>query len=162
MFSIEEVSVSEIVADLNLNEMNKIAVWIGLLCFFLIVSCSVKPEPIAFGQDHCDYCKMSIADPKFGAELVTDKGKIFKFDALECMVPYLQENNDTEYAYILAIAYDEPGELKPVSDLTFAFSDEFNSPMGGNVAGLSQAAALAEGLEPMNWQEIKNHSFKNH
>ncbi len=142
--------------------MNKIVVWIGTLCVFLLVGCGVKPEPIAFGEDHCTYCRMTIADPKFGAELVSDKGRIFKFDALECMVPYLQENNDTEYAYILAIAYDEPGELKSVSDLTFAFSENFNSPMGGNVAGLSQAAALEEGLEPLGWQDIKNHSFKNH
>lgn len=148
--------------DLIQKKMNKIAVWIGTLCVFLIVSCSVKPEPIAFGEDHCDYCRMSIADPKFGGELVTDKGKIFKFDALECMVPYLQENEETEYAYILAIAYDEPGELKPVDDLTFAFSEAYNSPMGGNLAALSQAAALDEDLEPLKWQEIKSHSFKNH
>lgn len=144
------------------KDMNKIAVWIGTFCVFLLIGCGVKPEPIAFGEDHCDYCRMTIADPKFGAELVTDKGRIFKFDALECMVPYLQENNDTEYAYILAVAYDEPGELKPVGDLAFAFSEDFNSPMGGNLAGLSQLAARQEGLELLDWQEIKNHSFKSH
>ncbi len=142
--------------------MNKVTGWIGIVCLFLFVGCEVKPEPIVFGEDHCSYCKMSIADPKFGAELVTDKGRIFKFDALECMVPYLQENDEVEYAHILAIAYDEPGELKPVKDLKFVFSEDFKSPMGGNIAGLNPPAALEEGLEPLDWQDIKSHVFKNH
>lgn len=127
-----------------------------------MIGCGIKPEPIAFGKDHCTYCRMNIADPKFGAELVTDKGRIFKFDALECMVPYLQENSDTEYAYIMAIAYDEPGELKPVENLKFVFSENFKSPMGGNIAGLNETAPLEEGMEPFDWQKIKDHSFKNH
>ena len=147
---------------LKLNGMNKIACRSWILCVFLLVGCSAQPEPIAFGEDHCSYCRMNIADPKFGAELVTDKGKVFKFDALECMVPYLQENSDTEYAHILAIAYDEPGELKPVAHLKFAFSENYKSPMGGNLAALSPSAPLGEGLEPLDWQKVKAHPFKNH
>src|SRR5690554_56647 len=142
--------------------MNKITSWIGTLCLVVLVGCSVKPEAIVFGQDHCTYCRMSIADPKFGAELVTDKGKVLKFDALECMIPYFQENNDTEYAHILAIAYDEPGELKPVASLKFAFSENFTSPMGGNLAALSSSTLLEDGLSPVDWEEIKTHVFKNH
>lgn len=142
--------------------MNRLAAWIGLAGVVLLAGCGVKPEPIVFGEDHCTYCRMSIADPKFGAELVTDKGRVYKFDALECMVPYLQENSDTQYAHILAIAFDEPGELKPVQNLKFAISEEFNSPMGGNVAALSQAAPLEEGMESLGWQEVKSHSFENH
>ncbi|HLW19622.1 MAG TPA: hypothetical protein VKX33_04830 [Cyclobacteriaceae bacterium] len=142
--------------------MNKIAVWTGIICVFLLLGCDVNPEPIAFGEDHCTYCRMNIADPKFGAELVTDKGKVFKFDALECMVPYFQENSEVEYSHILAIAYDEPGELKPVMDLKFAFSDNYKSPMGGNLAALKQSTLVEDGLEPLDWQAIKNHSFKNH
>src|SRR5690554_4470874 len=98
---------------------------VGLVSVILLASCGVKPEPIAFGEDHCTHCRMNIADPKFGAELVTDKGRVYKFDALECMVPYLQENSSTEYAHVLAIAYDEPGELRPVDDLHFVFSENF-------------------------------------
>lgn len=142
--------------------MNKIISLIGVVCVVVLVGCGVKPEPLVFGEDHCSHCRMSIADPKFGAELVTDKGKVFKFDALECMVPYLQQNSDTEYAHILAIAYDEPGELKPVASLKFAFSESYKSPMGGNLAALNQSASVEEGLEPLDWQELKSHSFNNH
>src|SRR5690554_4557035 len=142
--------------------MNKITSWIGTLCLVVLVGCSVRPEPIVFGEDHCTYCRMSIADPKFGAELVTDKGKVLKFDALECMVPYLQENNDNDYAHVLAIAYDEPGELMPVANLKFAFSDNFSSPMGGNLAALIQSATVEEGIPILDWEDVKSHNFKNH
>jgi copper chaperone NosL len=142
--------------------MNKIISLIGVVCVVVLVGCGVKPEPIVFGEDHCTHCRMSIADPKFGAELVTDKGKVFKFDALECMVPYLQENSDTEYAHILAIAYDEPGELKPVANLKFVFSESYKSPMGGNLAALNQSASMEGGPELLDWQELKSHSFDNH
>jgi copper chaperone NosL len=131
--------------------MNKIAIWMGTFCLLLLVSCGVKPEPIAFGEDHCTHCRMSIADPKFGAELVTNKG----------MVPYLQENSKEEYAHILAVSYDEPGQLKPVDDLRFVFSENYKSPMGGNVAAFDQNSALEEGLERLDWQQLKDHPFKN-
>jgi len=142
--------------------MNKTPLWIVALCIFIMVSCSVKPEPIAFGEDHCTYCRMNIADPKFGAELVTAKGKVFKFDAVECMVPYLQKNSAVDYSHVLAIAYDEPGELKPVANLKFAFSDRYKSPMGGNLAALHQSTLMEDGLESLDWQQIKVHSFKKH
>lgn len=133
--------------------------WISLV---FVTSCGVKPEPIVFGEDHCTHCRMSIADPKFGAQLVTDKGKVYKFDAIECMVPYLQANDDINYAHILAVAYDEPGELKPVSELKFVFSENYKSPMGGNVAALNSGAAVEDGLHPMAWHELEKHSFNDH
>lgn len=142
--------------------MNRITTWIGTLCILLLVSCGVKPEPIAFGEDHCTHCRMNIADPKFGAELVTDKGRVFKFDALECMVPYLQENSNEEYAHILAISYDEPGQLKPVADLKFVFSENYKSPMGGNVAAFDLNTSLEDGSEHLDWQQLKDHPFQKH
>lgn len=142
--------------------MNKVAIWIALVGLVVMTSCGVRPEPIVFGEDHCSHCRMSIADPKFGAELVTDKGKVYKFDAIECMVPFLQSNSDATYAHVLAIAYDEPGELKSVSDLKFVFSEDYKSPMGGNIAALNSTTALEDGLEPLDWHEVENHPFNDH
>ncbi len=51
-------------------------------------SCSSQPEPIKTGRDSCTYCKMTISDVRFGAELVTNTGKIYKFDDIKCLTDY--------------------------------------------------------------------------
>jgi len=122
--------------------------------FFLtvMISCAVKPEPIAFGEDHCTYCKMGIVDPKYGGELVTTKGKIYKFDALECLVPYL-EQSDQSFAFTLGIAYDQPKKLVAVDSLHFVISGDYNSPMGANLAAFSEPRPSEEVLD---WTGLKS------
>src|SRR5690554_1780326 len=126
--------------------------WVAL--FLIMFGCKIKPEPIVFGEDHCSYCKMSIADPKFGAELVTNKGKIYKFDAMECMVPYIEENQG-EFAFIMGIAHDKPGSLVSVDSLHFVISEHINSPMGGNIGGFLSEFPVGEEL--MSWEELRVH-----
>lgn len=65
----------------------------GLGVFLLVVGgsfgvwgCSGKPQEIAYGQDTCAFCQMGISDPRFAAEIVTKKGRVYKFDSIECMI----------------------------------------------------------------------------
>ncbi len=119
----------------------------------VLSSCSVEPESINFGKDYCVSCKMMIADPKYGAELVTDKGRVYKFDAIECMLPYMKENSDTEFSYIMAIAYDKPKSLENVESLYFVKNKHFKSPMGKNLAAF---ANQPKEFESTNWIQLKN------
>jgi copper chaperone NosL len=132
-----------------------------LIPILLLARCGVNPEPIAFGNDYCSSCKMSIVDPKFGGELVTSKGKVFKFDAMECMVHYMHEQEETDYAHVLGIAYDVPGELHPVDNLQFVISEEYNSPMGASLAGFREAPPSNNNHEIHNWQSLINHLSNN-
>ena len=59
-----------------------------LLIGLAMLGCSAKPEPLVFGKDACYTCKMTLVDSKYGAELVTQKGKIYKFDDLNCMLNF--------------------------------------------------------------------------
>lgn len=121
----------------------------------VLIACSVEPEAINFGNDHCVSCKMMISDPKYGAELVTDKGRIYKFDAIECMIPYLKENPETKFSYIMAVAYDEPKKLKKVEELHFVKNEHFKSPMGKNLAAF---AKQPKEFESLDWKQL-NKSF---
>ena len=55
---------------------------------FLLIGCNPKAEKINLGKDQCAECKMTIADPKFGAEIVTKKGKVYKFDDTHCIAVF--------------------------------------------------------------------------
>jgi copper chaperone NosL len=124
--------------------------FLTMLCIFS--ACSVEPETIDFGNDHCVYCKMTISDPKYGAELVTDKGRVYKFDAIECMIPYMEENPDNEFSHVMAIAFDEPKSLKNVAHLYFVQNEHFKSPMGKNLAAFT---SQPEEFNTINWEQLK-------
>ena len=87
--------------------------WLSFFMVIAMFSCTPESKPIAYGEDKCEFCRMSIVDQRFGCEIMTSKGKALKFDAVECMVNYIDENveDETTVKLILTNTYDAPGEL---------------------------------------------------
>ncbi len=103
--------------------------------------------PIHYGQDQCDYCRMTIADEHFSAQLVTHKGKNYKFDAIECMIWFLEEGRtDTSAVHTMKVAdYSHPGEMLDAPQAVYLISPEIKSPMGANLAAFPDKT-MAEGF----------------
>ena len=107
-----------------------------LLTFIAVLAiagaCKSESKPIIYGEDKCEFCRMSIVDQQFGCEVVTKKGKVFKFDAVECMVNYLDQKqlDESAYAMILTNAYDAPGKLIDATACNYLQSENMPSPMG--------------------------------
>jgi copper chaperone NosL len=104
--------------------------------WFVLVACSVKPEPINYGKDNCHLCKMTIMDKKFGAEVVTVKGKVYKFDDVNCMVNFLNSGflEERDVAYRLVVDYSRPGHLIAADEAFYIKSPDIRSPMASQVA----------------------------
>lgn len=126
-----------------------------LIGFCLWSSCSVSPKPINYNIDQCSACKMIIVDERFGAELVTKKGKVFKFDAIECLIPEVIQNSEDNYAHILVTDYLNPPELIDATSSIYLISKKRPSPMGGNLSAYStkDTAQDQEGAW-YNWQDL--------
>ena len=61
----------------DVKSISKKTIPVVVTIFILFLSsCSAKPEPFNYGKDICADCSMTIMDPKFGAQIITDKGKI--------------------------------------------------------------------------------------
>lgn len=120
------------------------------LAFFVlafgIVSCTVEPEPLAYGHDACHTCKMTLVDKKFGAELVTKKGKVFKFDDVNCMLTYYNsgEVQPSDFAFKLVVDFTEPTKLIDASDAFYLKSSEIRSPMASGIAVVSTKDKMDE------------------
>lgn len=134
----------------------------------LLLGCNPKSEKINLGKDQCAECKMTIADPKFGAEIVTKKGKVYKFDDTHCIAIFL-ERRGVELGNIhqtLFVRYDKPGEFIDVRSAEFVVSSQFKSPMGGNaaafinVAEANKKSAEIEGSRVTNWATLYNILIK--
>lgn len=97
-------------------------------------ACNTEPVKINYGKDICDFCKMTIMDKKFGAELINKKGKTLKFDSGECMVSYMKADKNFEATQILIVNYVNPEELIDAEKSFFLHGGNVNSPMGGQLA----------------------------
>jgi len=107
------------------------------LILFLFQACSVKPKPIEYGHDACDYCRMTIVESTHGAEMVTTKGKVYKYDAIECLVKHKVEFDQAEIKFLLMTDFSQPETLIPVESGTIIRSEAIPSPMGGFLSGFA-------------------------
>lgn len=135
------------------------AVTAFLLPLFLFTSCTTKPEPFQQGKDVCSFCKMDIGDTRYGGELITKKGRIYKFDDLHCMIAFLRSASVEEkaIAQFLVINFQKPNTFLEADKAGFVISPVLKSPMGGNAAGFETkeaAIAFAQGkqAEILDWQ----------
>ncbi len=108
-----------------------------LLLLMTINSCSVQPEPIQYGHDECSYCKMTIVDKAHSAQLVTKKGKQYKYDAVECLVWNINEFPEIAENSILLVAdYQNPGNMLSAGQASYIISTGIKSPMGANLSAV--------------------------
>lgn len=102
----------------------------------LMASCSVEPKPIKIGKDACFFCKMGVMDKRFGAELISKKGKVYKFDDLHCLMEFTKEaivkNTDIQAMYL--VDYEDPHGFIELQKAFLFKSEVFRSPMGSNIA----------------------------
>jgi copper chaperone NosL len=122
--------------------MNKIHYFFCASILFLILitisSCNINPEPIQYGHDECSFCKMTIIDKAHAAQLVTKKGKQFKYDAIECMVWNVNEVPALAEKSILLVAdYLGPGTMLPAEKASYIVSNHIKSPMGANLSAVA-------------------------
>ena len=140
------------------------AMAIAMVAGLQIISCTNKgPVEINYGQDQCDYCKMTIADKKFGAELVTSKGKIYKFDSIECLAAYRYTSSISaeQIHSMLVTDFGYPGSFLNVDNAQIIASERQKSPMGMGLVAVAtklEAEKLIEvvGGKVCSWDQVLN------
>ncbi len=137
---------------------------ISIVSLFLLSACSSDgPEPFNLGKEPCSYCSMTISDPHFGAEIITAKGKVYKFDDMHCFSEFLKEKNiqKADIKNIYAVNFCGNHKLtKADENLLLYKTDLLHSPMNGNIAAFDNRDSLAvimnkyPGGMPLNWDEL--------
>ena len=127
-----------------------------------VVGCKIAPQPIAFGTDTCHFCHMTIVDRQHACELVTGKGKAFKFDAVECLAHHLIDTEIGPRALLLVSDFNRPGTLIGAGEATFLVSENLPSPMGAFLTAFASAEAGKQaqaeyGGTLYDWQDLQQH-----
>ena len=132
-----------------------------VVSLLVLTSCNIGPKAIVYGNDGCHFCKMTIVDKVHAAEIVTKKGKIYTFDATECMVNFQKEFDTLEIKLYLSNNYNEPEALIDATKATFLISKNIPSPMGAYLSAFkTKNEALMvqseKGGTLYSWQELLN------
>ena len=135
------------------------------LVLLTAAGCSREPKAIAFNTDACEYCGMTISNERYGAALVTSKGRTLKFDSIECMVESQMEGEHfagtSVHAYYV-VTYESRGMLFDASNATYLVSQGMPSPMGANLTAFStREDALhvqhVKSGELLDWDGVKQY-----
>jgi copper chaperone NosL len=131
--------------------------------FLTLLCCNVSPQAIDYGNDACHYCKMTIVDKIHAAEIVTNKGKVYKFDASECMINFLDDfENPSEIKLYLTNHYKEAEKLIDATKAMFLISENLPSPMGAFLTAFktkedAQKFQQEKGGTLYTWSELLKH-----
>ena len=133
-----------------------------IVLLLLFTNCNVKPKPIDYGNDGCHFCSMTIVDKVHAAEIVTKKGKVYKFDATECMVNFIADFDASEIELHLSNNYTEPETLIDATRATFLISENIPSPMGAFLSAFKNKADAKKfqdekGGELYSWTQLLSH-----
>jgi copper chaperone NosL len=104
---------------------------------------------------------MLITDNKYGAEIVSDKGKTYKFDSIECLIGFALVKNLTgnqTHDFIVS-DFSNPGNFTDARNANYVHNDNFRSPMGLNVSAFGDKAKFDKfisdnGGHSLAWVEV--------
>ncbi len=145
---------------LNRFKKTNISAALLILVSVTLFSCnSNEPKPIKLNSDTCDFCKMTISNGKFASELVTKKGRYYKFDDVSCMIKYTKSNSDLAEAKLFVNNYSNENQFISVEKGFYLLGGSLNAPMGGKVAAFDSDKNATHlltqfGAEKTTWKVI--------
>ena len=133
-----------------------------ILITLILSSCGENgPQNIKLNIDDCDFCRMTISDGKFGAEIITKKGRAHVFDDLNCMISFLHENDANNIRDYYVCDFQEVNHLINATTAWYVTHQDVRSPMGGNTAAFSsrqaaEAFATQYGATAIDWKSVSS------
>ena len=129
------------------------------LALALLLGCQRGPRPLAAGTDACEFCRMTVSDVRFGAEIVSNTGRVHTFDAIECLASFYLDaaaRDDVRGVYVTDF---ESGRLLAADSALLLRGGSLRSPMGRSLAAFAPAVgegALVQryGGSVLRWSQV--------
>lgn len=125
----------------------------SLLTFF---SCQENgPKYFALQKDQCDNCKMTITDLQYATQLITEKGRVYKFDDISCMTMYENSEPDKEAKSKKYVIDFPTKKFVELSKATLIKGGSIKSPMGGNTQAYENKETAEKAAKKLGASVIK-------
>jgi copper chaperone NosL len=131
-----------------------------IILFFLFSCVNDKPQKIELNKDVCDYCKMVISDLKFASEIITKKGKVYKFDDYKCLRAFYKEHKD-KIRKVYLVPCENDRILIPSEKAFILKSENIKGPMGGEYIAFEDENKAFEMRKLLGGKIMKFEEFIN-
>ena len=131
---------------------------------FLLVAaaCGASgPRPLAYGTENCAHCHMTLADPRFSAELLTTTGRGIPFDDVGCLATFIASNGipADQVRSLWVSEFLPPHALREASSAVFLRNDSLHTPMDYGIVALApgpraDSLRAALGGELLSWDRV--------
>jgi nitrous oxidase accessory protein len=143
--------------------MNRLASG-ALVLLLALVACADGPREVIAGAEECAHCRMLASDERFTSQLLSERGRHYIFDSIECMVEFLDAEEvlpESDIRSLWVTDFADPGSWVEVAHATFLHSDEIRSPMGMNLSAFesperAREARDAFGGEILDWEGVRS------
>lgn len=125
----------------------------------LLPGCKSEPEPLGYGKDNCAGCTMTLTDPHYGCEYITTKGKVFKFDDMNCMIGFLRKAPASGKP--LLIDFNSPNHFLDADKAVILKHQNLRSPMNSHLGAFTSRETadainkeLGSGGKILSWSQV--------
>jgi copper chaperone NosL len=117
----------------------------GIVMLVMLASCQKnRGEAVAIEpNDMCAYCRMSISEKRYAAELIADDGQTFKFDDIGCMANFIKQKRSNAPVSASFVMDFERREWLPAESASYVQSSEFKTPMNGGIVAFKEQSSAA-------------------
>lgn len=133
----------------------------GLLAGWVIA----QPRPLQVGVDHCPYCNMTVIDGRFAAQLITPLGRVYHYDAIECLADHLNGHGpplpEVSQLFAADFAASSATEARylPVEVLLFLHHPRIRTPMGGGLVAFTERAEAEVFITERRLRDVQRLSW---
>ncbi len=118
----------------------------GVALLVVLAQCGQgASEPVSIeANDMCAFCRMSISEKRYAAELIDDDGQAFKFDDIGCMANFIKQRRNNASSHATFVMDFDRREWLKAETAFYVHSSELKTPMnGGIIAFTDQSSADA-------------------
>lgn len=135
-----------------------------LAAVLFLPGCDNGPVAIEYGRDECAVCKMILVDSRYGTEFITGKGKVHKFDDVNCLVEFMARD-DAPAGRGLVIDFKRVNHFLDVDQAVYLKHPGLRTPMGSGIAcfvdkdaALAVDSELGGGGTLIGWEDVKRET----
>lgn len=99
------------------------------------------PRDVIVNEDACAYCRMTVVDPRYAAEVVTSTGRVHVFDSVDCLASYVRAAEAGTVATVWVTDANRPGTFIEADKAGFLVDAQLKGPMGRSIAFADAASA---------------------